>query len=136
VHNAVTVPPDDRVGLERLARYLLRAPVSLERLSFDPASDRIAYARRPGRGHDHEPAIAERLTDSKELLARFLLHIPEPRRHAIRHYGAYSNVARVRRARQTAAAGSAGARSMFSSERGVALPGRSVGRGNAASLAA
>jgi hypothetical protein len=31
-HNAVTVPADDRTGLERLARYLLRPPVSLERL--------------------------------------------------------------------------------------------------------
>ena len=95
VHNTVTVPSDDRDGLERLW--------------FDPASDRVVYARRPGRGHDHEPAAAERLTDPKELLARVLLHIPEPRRHVIRYYGAYSNVARARRARQTAAAGSAGA---------------------------
>ena len=106
VHNRVTVPPDDRDGLERLARYLLRAPVSLGRLSFDAASDRVTYARRPGRGHDHEPATGDRLTDPRELLARVLLHIPDPRRHVIRYYGAYSNVARARRARQTAVGGS------------------------------
>jgi hypothetical protein len=35
VHTSVTVPPDDRDGLERLARYLLRPPVSLERLLLD-----------------------------------------------------------------------------------------------------
>ena len=98
------VPPDDRDGLERLARYLLRAPVSLERLSFDVASDQVGYARRPGRGHDHEPAAAERLADPNELLARVLLHIPEPRRHVIRSNGAYSNAARARRAREKTAA--------------------------------
>ena len=48
-------------------------------------------------------------TDTRELLARILLHIPEPRRHVIRYYGAYSNAARARSARETAAAGSAGA---------------------------
>src|SRR5664280_145346 len=79
VHNTVTLPSDDRDGLERRARFLLRAPVSLERLSFDAASDRVVYARRPGRGHDHEAAAAERLTDPKELLARVLMHIPEPK---------------------------------------------------------
>ena len=109
VHNSVTVPPDGRDGLERLARHLLRVPVSLERLSFDAASDRVACARRPGRGHDYEPTADQRLADAKELLARVLLHIPEPRRHVIRYYGAHSNVARARRARETAAAGSAGA---------------------------
>ena len=87
VHNTVTVPSDDRDGLERL--------------SFDPASDRVVYARRPGRGHHHEAAAAERLTDPKELLARVLLHIPEPRRHVIRYYGAYSSVVRARCVRQT-----------------------------------
>lgn len=107
VHNTVTVPPDDRDGLERLARYLLRAPISLERLSFDAASDQVAYARRPGRGHEPGPTAGD-LTDPRELLARILLHIPEPRRHVIRYYGTYSNAARARRARETAAAGSAG----------------------------
>jgi hypothetical protein len=34
-HTSVTVAPDDRDGLERLARYLLRPPVSLDRLKVD-----------------------------------------------------------------------------------------------------
>ena len=36
VHNAVTVGADDHDGLERLARYLLRPPLSLERLRLEP----------------------------------------------------------------------------------------------------
>lgn len=34
----------------------------------------------------------------EEFLARLLQHIPEPRRHQVRYYGRYSNVARARRA--------------------------------------
>ncbi|NWF99997.1 MAG: transposase, partial [Thermoanaerobaculaceae bacterium] len=45
--------------------------------------------------------------DPKEFLARVLMHIPEPRRHVIRYYGAYSSVVRARRARQAVAAGGA-----------------------------
>jgi len=107
VRSAVTVPPDDRDGLERLACDLLRAPVILERLSFGAASDRVAYARRPGRGHEPGPAAGD-LTDPRKLLVRVLLHIPEPRRHVIRYHGAYSSVARARRARQRAAPASDG----------------------------
>ncbi len=40
-HNAVTVPPGDREGIERLGRYLLRAPVSLERLRVDEPTRRV-----------------------------------------------------------------------------------------------
>jgi hypothetical protein len=49
VHTSVTVPPGDGEGFERLARYLLRPPVSLERLHLDEPARTIAYARRPGR---------------------------------------------------------------------------------------
>ena len=37
------------------------------------------------------------------------MHIPDPRRHVIRYYGAYSSVVRGRRARQTVAAVGGGA---------------------------
>jgi hypothetical protein len=94
VHNTVTVPPDDGAGLERLARYLLRAPVSLERLAFDAEAGLASYRCRPGR----EPFTGETVgCDPSELLARVLIHIPEPRRHLVRYYGAYSSVVRARR---------------------------------------
>ena len=93
VHNTVTVAPDDGDGLERLARYLLRAPVSLERLTFDEEAGLTSYRCRPGR----EPFTGETAgCDATELLARVLIHIPEPRRHRVRYYGAYSSVVRAR----------------------------------------
>ncbi|MBP7799947.1 MAG: hypothetical protein KA072_15105 [Thermoanaerobaculaceae bacterium] len=42
------------------------------------------------------------------MLTRAVMHIPEPRRHVIRYYGAYSSVVRVRRIRQAAAASAGG----------------------------
>jgi hypothetical protein len=44
VHNTVTVGPEDAAGGERLARYLLRPPLSLERMSRARCS--IAARRR------------------------------------------------------------------------------------------
>jgi hypothetical protein len=106
VHTSVTVPPDDRDGLERLARYLLRAPVRRERLRVDEGAQAIIYAGRRRAGH--EVAAASAALDPKEFLARVLMNIPELRRHVIRYYGAYSSVVRARRARQAAAAAGAG----------------------------
>jgi hypothetical protein len=48
--------------------------------------------------------------DPAEFLARVIMHIPEPRRHLVRYYGAYSNVARGRRRRQDDAVIGAGSR--------------------------
>ncbi|HPC82446.1 MAG TPA: transposase [Thermoanaerobaculaceae bacterium] len=99
VHTSVTVPRDDRDGLERLAR--LRPPVSLERLHVGEDAQAIAYAGRR-RGGTSRAGLSSAPLDPKEFLARVLMHIPEPRRHVIRSYGAYSNVVRARRARHAA----------------------------------
>jgi hypothetical protein len=49
-HNAVTVPVGDTERIERLARYLLRAPVALERLEFG----RGPGCALPGQEVEHE----------------------------------------------------------------------------------
>jgi len=49
VHNSVVVQADDGEGLERLARYLARPPVSLERMEWDRARGEVIY--RTARGH-------------------------------------------------------------------------------------
>ncbi len=107
VHTSVTVPPDDRDGLERLARYLLRPPVSLDRLRVGEDAGTLAYAGRRGSiGSGTGDEIAR---DPLDFLARVVMHIPAPRRHVIRYYGAYSSVVRARRARQAAATADGGA---------------------------
>jgi hypothetical protein len=78
-HNAVTVRADDPDGLERLARYLLRPPVSLERLRLEPGLALYRHKRATRRrGEPFDPA---------ELLARMLMLFPAPRLHVVRYYG-------------------------------------------------
>ena len=92
VHNSVTVGPEDAAGSERLARYLLRPPLSLERMSWD-AEGSVLYRRKaPGRFGGSQATF-----DAMDFLARLLMHIPHPKLHTVRYYGEYSSVVRARR---------------------------------------
>jgi len=114
VHNSVVVQADDGEGLERLARYLARPPVSLERMSWDRERGEVVYrtsrghAELPGRQNDPEGESRagdfERL-DELEFLARVVTQLPEPRKHSIRYYGYYAAAARARRRREAGRAG-------------------------------
>ncbi len=77
--------------------YLLRPPVSLERLHVDEGAQATAYTARIRPGHHRQATAPE---DPSDFLARIVMHIPEPRRHVIRYYGAYSSVVRARRRRE------------------------------------
>ena len=106
VHNSVVVHADDGEGLERLARYLARPPVSLERMEWDRTRGEVIY--RTGRGHpegrenradgEERAGDFERL-DGLEFLARVVTQLPEPRKHSIRYYGHYAAAARAKRRR-------------------------------------
>jgi hypothetical protein len=45
---------------------------------------------------EQDSEIAEAI-DASEFVARVLTHVPDPRRHIVHHYGAYSNVSRGKR---------------------------------------
>jgi hypothetical protein len=49
VHNRVRVEPEEQPSVERLARYIMRPPISLERMSWDGAG--VVRYRRKG-GHE------------------------------------------------------------------------------------
>ena len=86
VDMSVKVEPEDENAVERVARYILRPPLSLERLTWN--GQEVRY-----RGKDR--AREERF-DPLDFVARLLMHAPEPRLHTARYYGAYSSVARAR----------------------------------------
>ena len=95
VHNRVCAHPGDGRDFEALVRYMMRSPVSLSRLRFIPGAEQVIYTRKGG--HDaSEPGEDERV-DAEEFVARVLVQIPDPRRHLVRYYGAYSNRARGQR---------------------------------------
>jgi Putative transposase len=85
----LTVAAGDGRTLEALARYCLRNPVSLARLRWVPGSETATYL--PRAGHDGERAET---LDALDFVARLLAHVPDPRRHLVYYYGAYSNVVR------------------------------------------
>ena len=97
VHNRVRVEPEDQPAVERLARYIMRAPISLERVQW--GGEGVVHYRAKG-GHDGrtQPAgDAAEAFDPAEFVARVIMHIPQPRRHLVRYYGWYSNVSRGKR---------------------------------------
>ena len=70
-------------------------PISLERVQWSGEGE-VIY--QPKGGHDgraRQAGDAAKVFDPAEFLARVIMHIPEPRRHLVRYYGAYSNVARA-----------------------------------------
>jgi hypothetical protein len=104
VHNSVSVLPEDAAATERLVRYLMRAPVSQERLEIDPDLAEVRLRPKAGADDGRAENDIERL-DPDEAVARIIAQIPEPRKHLIHSYGRYANAARAKRERDAAAAG-------------------------------
>jgi len=77
VHYDVIVEPEDGAAVERLARYLVRPPVSLERMRWDQGADTVVYTRK---AQGAQPGAEEHI-DALDFLARVIAHIPEPRLH-------------------------------------------------------
>ena len=78
---SVRMAADDRTGLERLLRYVLRPAVSLKRLSYDAERSRVRYRMRRG-----DCEVLE--WDAVEFLGRFAQLMPPPRKHLVRYCGA------------------------------------------------
>ncbi len=55
--------------------------------------------------HDTPEPSEEETVDAEEFVARVLVQIPDPRRHLVRYYGAYSNAARGKRRKTEAQLG-------------------------------
>jgi hypothetical protein len=101
VRGETRLGPTDREAIETVARYMVRCPTSLARLVWREQAPKVLY-------REHDTGVAEEI-DACEFVARVLTHVPDPRRHVVHYYGAYSNVARGKRKKgaaglQTAAA--------------------------------
>ena len=97
---SVTVWPKDTAGLQRLACYLLRCPVSLSRIHWTPGSKTLFYETQ---GSHHDPFSSHpkgETLDCLEFIARVLTQIPEPKKHNLRYFGAYASRARAHRNRE------------------------------------
>jgi len=90
VHAGEAIPPQEAESLERLARYMTRAPVALSKV-FPQKDGRVKLLtpRDPKTGQD------SRLFDPLDWVHAITTQIPDPRQHMVRYQGAYAN--RVRR---------------------------------------
>jgi hypothetical protein len=93
LHAARIVEPDDRTGLERLARYCLRAPYSLDRLSLT-ADGMVRY--KLYRPWPTPTGRTEILLEPLAFMRRLAALLPGPYVNMIRYYGVFASRAKCR----------------------------------------
>jgi len=95
VHNAVRVRASDAAGRRRLAQYMLRAPFSLEKMSYEPVSGTVIYRSRMHKTLKRNFQVMH----GADWLAQLCRHIPDRFEHLVRYAGWYSNRSRGKRRR-------------------------------------
>jgi hypothetical protein len=93
LHAARTVAPHDRQGLERLCRYGLRAPFSLDRLSTTPDGRVRLQLLRPW---PNPTGRTEIVLDPQAFLRRMAALVPAPYQNTVRYHGVFANRSRLR----------------------------------------
>jgi hypothetical protein len=83
---------DDKTGLGNLARQIIRACFSQERLIYLPAEDATDGVAKVG--YTAKDRKSRKLFIALEWLARRVIHIPGRYEQTVRYYGWYSNRSR------------------------------------------
>jgi len=96
VHNGVRVPAGDTEGRKKLAQYMLRAPLPLEKMTYDAKAGMVIY-----RSHMHKSLKRNfQLMPGAQWLEMLCRHIPDRFEHLVRYVGWYSTRVRGERARK------------------------------------
>ena len=78
------IHPRKKEAMENLARYIIWASFSQERMSYLPEESQIIYRSKDNR--------QEKIFDALDWLAALTSHIPDQREQMVRYYGFYSYV--------------------------------------------
>ncbi len=98
VHNAVRIRASDAAARQKLAQYMLRAPFSLEKMTYDLDSGTVIYRSRLHKTLKRNFQVMP----GADWLALLCRHIPDRFEHLVRYAGWYSNRARGKRRRMDA----------------------------------
>ena len=101
VYQGQPVSPEDTEARERLARYILHAPFSQERISYDRSTRTMVCESRKNNGG---PSPAVTVLPALDWLAALVMHLPDKGQQLVRFYGHYSNVCQGHKKRQTGCA--------------------------------
>ena len=91
LHSAVSVPAEDRAGLERLCKYISRPPIATDRLELT-SEGKVRYTFRKAWRNGRTYVELEPL----EFIARLVPLIPRPRLHLIHFHGVLAPRSRLR----------------------------------------
>jgi hypothetical protein len=78
------IQPGDEQAMENLARYIVRASFSQERMTYVRDGSKVIYQSKDGK--------EEKALDALEWLAAMCSHVPNKGEQMVRYYGYYSNV--------------------------------------------
>jgi len=83
------IQPGEEEAMENLARYIIRASFSQERMTYIQEESKVLYRSKDGK--------KENMFDALEWLAAMCSHVPNKGEQMVRYYGYYSNVSRGKR---------------------------------------
>jgi len=86
------IQPGDQQAMENLARYIIRASFSQERMAYIEEESKVSYQSKDGK--------EEKVFDALEWLAAMCSHVPNKGEQMVRYYGYYSNVSRGKRQKE------------------------------------
>ncbi len=80
------IQPGEEEATENLARYIIRASFSQERMTYLPEESKVIYESKDGK--------EEKVFDALDWLAAMTSHVPNKGEQTVRYYGHYSNASR------------------------------------------
>jgi hypothetical protein len=89
VHCGPRIRTGDEEAMENIARYIIRASFSKERMTYLPLESKVVYASKDRK--------SLKTFDALEWPAAMCSHVPNKGEQMVRYYGYYSNVSRGRR---------------------------------------
>ena len=92
VFSGPRIYPGQQQAMENLARYIIRASFSQERMTYMKEQSKVLYESKDGK--------APKVFDALEWLAAMCSHVPNKGEQMVRYYGYYSNVSRGKRQKE------------------------------------
>ena len=89
VFSGPRIQPGEEEAMENLARYIIRASFSQERMTYIPEESKVVYQSKDGK--------EEKIFDALEWIAAMCSHVPNKGEQMVRYYGYFSNVSRGKR---------------------------------------